>query len=98
MLRRIVDASLENRALVLIATILVVVGGVYALTQLPIDAVPDITNVQVQVLTKAPALGAVEMEQFVTYPIEAHGWTTRWSKIDSQRRMTRLWESTILKR
>lgn len=71
MLRRIVDASLENRALVLIATILVVVGGIYALTQLPIDAVPDITNVQVQVLTKAPALGAVEMEQFVTYPIEA---------------------------
>jgi cobalt-zinc-cadmium resistance protein CzcA len=48
-----------------------VIGGGYALTQLPIDAVPDITNVQVQVLTKAPALGPVEMEQFVTYPIEA---------------------------
>jgi cobalt-zinc-cadmium resistance protein CzcA len=71
MLQRIVDASLENRAVVLIAAILVVVGGIYALMQLPIDAVPDITNVQVQVLTKAPALGAVEMEQFVTYPVEA---------------------------
>ena len=71
MLRRLVDFSLENRPLVLIAAVLVVVGGGYALTQLPIDAVPDITNVQVQVLTKAPALGPVEMEQFVTYPIEA---------------------------
>jgi cobalt-zinc-cadmium resistance protein CzcA len=71
MLRRIVDWSLENRPLVLMASLLAVVGGGYALTQLPIDAVPDITNVQVQVLTKAPALGPVEMEQFVTYPVEA---------------------------
>jgi cobalt-zinc-cadmium resistance protein CzcA len=71
MLRRIVDWSLENRALVLMLALLAIVGGGYALTRLPIDAVPDITNVQVQVLTKAPALGPVEMEQFVTYPIEA---------------------------
>ncbi|MGH7322727.1 MAG: efflux RND transporter permease subunit, partial [Candidatus Rokuibacteriota bacterium] len=71
MLRSLVDWSLENRPLVLIAAVLSVVGGAYALTQLAIDAVPDITNVQVQVLTKAPALGPVEMEQFVTYPVEA---------------------------
>ena len=36
--------------------------------------------------------------EFVTYPIEAHGWITRWSKIDSQRRVTKLWEETILKK
>ncbi len=71
MLRGLVDWSLDNRAVVLIAAVLLVVGGVYALTLLPIDAVPDVTNVQVQVLTKAPALGPVEMERFVTYPIEA---------------------------
>jgi heavy metal efflux system protein len=71
MLRRLVDFSLENRSLVLIATVLVIVGGGLALSRLPIDAVPDITNVQVQILTKAPALGPVEMEQFVTYPVEA---------------------------
>ncbi|MGH9388209.1 MAG: efflux RND transporter permease subunit, partial [Vicinamibacteria bacterium] len=71
MLRRLLDFSLENRPLVLIASAFLVVGGFYSLTQLPIDAVPDITNVQVQILTKAPALGPVEMEQFVTYPIEA---------------------------
>ncbi len=71
MLRRLVDWSLQNRPLVLVAALLVVLGGVYSLFQLPIDAVPDITNVQVQILTKAPALGPVEMEQFVTYPVEA---------------------------
>jgi heavy metal efflux system protein len=71
MLTRIVDWSLDHRPLVLILAALVVLGGGYALTELPIDAVPDVTNVQVQVLTKAPALGPAEMEQFVTYPIEA---------------------------
>jgi cobalt-zinc-cadmium resistance protein CzcA len=71
MLNRLVDFSLASRPLVLVAAALAIVGGGYALTQLPIDAVPDITTVQVQVLTKAPALGPVEMEQFVTYPVEA---------------------------
>lgn len=71
MLGRIVDWSLDNRPLVLMLAALIVAGGAYSLTQLPIDAVPDVTNVQVQVLTKAPALGPVEMEQFITYPVEA---------------------------
>ncbi len=71
MLTKLVDWSLDNRPLVLILAALLVLGGGYALTQLPIDAVPDVTNVQVQVLTKAPALGPAEMEQFVTYPVEA---------------------------
>lgn len=71
MLTKLVDWSLDNRPFVLLAAALAVVAGGYALTRLPIDAVPDITNVQVQVLTTAPALGPVEMEQFVTYPIEA---------------------------
>ena len=71
MLRGLVDWSLENRPVVLTGAALLVAGGVFALTRLPVDAVPDVTNVQVQVLTKAPALGPVEMEQFVTYPVEA---------------------------
>jgi cobalt-zinc-cadmium resistance protein CzcA len=71
MLRRIVDFSLANRPLVLIGAVLLVLGGAYAVTRLPIDAVPDITTVQVQILTRAAALGPVEMEQLITYPIEA---------------------------
>ena len=71
MLARLVDWSLDNRPLILILATLIICAGGYALTQLPIDAVPDVTNVQVQILTKAPALGPAEMEQFVTYPVEA---------------------------
>ncbi|MBX7184835.1 MAG: CusA/CzcA family heavy metal efflux RND transporter [Vicinamibacteria bacterium] len=71
MLSGIVDWSLDNRAIVLLLTVLLAVGGSYSLTQLPIDAVPDVTNVQVQISTKAPALGPVEIEQLITYPVEA---------------------------
>lgn len=71
MLARIVQWSLKNRSLVLVSGALLVVAGVVTLYRLPMDAVPDITNVQVQILTKTPALGPLEVEQYVTYPIEA---------------------------
>jgi cobalt-zinc-cadmium resistance protein CzcA len=71
MLNRIIDWSLANRPLVLIGSVLMILAGALALSRLPIDAVPDITNVQVQILTKSPALGPVEVEQFITYPVEA---------------------------
>jgi cobalt-zinc-cadmium resistance protein CzcA len=70
MLDRIIDFSLDNKFLVLLHAVLLLAGGVYAMTQLPVDAVPDVTNVQVQVMTTAPALGPLEMEQFVTFPVE----------------------------
>ena len=55
MLNAIIESSLNNRFLVLMATCLVAGLGVYAAANLPIDAVPDLTNVQVQVITEAPA-------------------------------------------
>jgi cobalt-zinc-cadmium resistance protein CzcA len=70
MLRRLFDTALSERAFVLLAAVLLIVAGVYAVSRLPIDAVPDVTNVQVQVLTKSPALGPEEVEQFLTYPVE----------------------------
>src|SRR5215470_15882394 len=69
-LSAIVEWSLRNRIVVLVATALFVAVGVYSATQLPIDAVPDVTNVQVQVITAAPALSPVEVEQYVTIPVE----------------------------
>ncbi|MCA9559250.1 MAG: efflux RND transporter permease subunit, partial [Myxococcales bacterium] len=60
----------QHRALVVFGVLLVGALGVRAAQQLPIDAVPDVTNVQVQVLTNAPALGPVEIEQYVTVPVE----------------------------
>jgi heavy metal efflux system protein len=67
---RIIDLSLDNKFLVLLLALLLLGGGVWSMAHLPIDAVPDVTNVQVQVMTTAPALGPVEMEQLITFPVE----------------------------
>lgn len=66
----IVRWSLRNRPIVLVAAGLFVFFGVRAALTLPIDAVPDITNVQVQIITAAPALSPVEVEQYVSVPVE----------------------------
>jgi cobalt-zinc-cadmium resistance protein CzcA len=70
LLSGIVSWSLRHRALVLLATGLLVIVGVRSAIDLPIDAVPDITNVQVQVITPAPALSPTEVEQYVSVPVE----------------------------
>ncbi|MFT3769284.1 MAG: CusA/CzcA family heavy metal efflux RND transporter [Minicystis sp.] len=70
LLSAIVAWSLRNRVVVLFATLLFVIVGVRAAQRLPIDAVPDVTNVQVQVITAAPALSPLEAEQYVTIPVE----------------------------
>jgi cobalt-zinc-cadmium resistance protein CzcA len=70
MINRIVDFSLNNRFLVVTLWLLVIVLGIRALRQLPIDAVPDVTNVQVQVLTNSPGLAPQEVERFITFPVE----------------------------
>ncbi|MEZ4261057.1 MAG: CusA/CzcA family heavy metal efflux RND transporter [Polyangiaceae bacterium] len=69
-LAALVRMSLHNRAVVLAATVLFVILGLRSALELPIDAVPDLTNVQVQVITPAPALSPVEVEQYVTVPVE----------------------------
>jgi cobalt-zinc-cadmium resistance protein CzcA len=66
-----IDLCLRHRFLVLALTLVVVVAGIGALRNLTIDAVPDVTPVQVQILTRSPALGPVEVEQYVTFPVEA---------------------------
>ena len=71
MIQRIVDFSLNNRFLVVVGWLLVVAAGVRAMTALPIDAVPDVTNIQVQVLTNSPGLAPEEVETFITFPVES---------------------------
>jgi len=61
---------LRRRILVLSLTVILAIGGVIAWTRLPIDAFPDVTNVQVMILAEAPGFSAVDVEQQVTYPIE----------------------------
>ena len=70
MIKKLIDFSLDNRFLVLVLWLLVVALGVNALTKLPIDAVPDVTNVQVQILTNSPGLAPEEVEKFISFPVE----------------------------
>ncbi|MDR2836032.1 MAG: CusA/CzcA family heavy metal efflux RND transporter [Bacteroidales bacterium] len=70
MFQKIIKFSIENKLTIGIFTIALIVWGIYSLIKLPFDATPDITNNQVQVITQAPSLGAQEVEQFITTPIE----------------------------
>ena len=69
MLNTIIESSLNNRFFVLMATLLVAGLGVYSALHLPIDAVPDLTNVQVQVITEAPALSPLEVDSLLSFPV-----------------------------
>ena len=70
MMEKLVTWALTYRFIVLLATLIVVVTGLYSLQRLPIDAVPDITPNQVLVLTRAPSLSPIEVEKFLTFPVE----------------------------
>ena len=69
-MKTFVSFCIQHRFLVIFGVLLIGALGVRAAQQLPIDAVPDVTNVQVQVLTTAPALGPIEVEQYITVPVE----------------------------
>ena len=70
MIERIIRFSLKQKLLVIFAVILLIAGGIAAFKILPIDAVPDVTNIQVQILTSSPTLAPVEIERYITFPIE----------------------------
>ncbi len=70
MLNGLIETALRNRFLVLAGTLLIAGVGVYSAFLLPIDAVPDLTNVQVQIITEAPALSPTEVESILTIPVE----------------------------
>jgi multidrug efflux pump subunit AcrB len=67
---KMIALLLKNRILVLLATAVLIAAGIVAWLHLPIDAFPDVTNTQVMILSKAPGLAAVDVEQRVSYPIE----------------------------
>ncbi len=70
MIASLLEFSLRQRILVLGLACLLSVTGVFAFQAIPIDAYPDVTNIQVQILTDAPGLSPVEVERFITYPLE----------------------------
>ena len=70
MINRIIAYSVKNKLIIGLATLALIAAGIWSMTKVPLDAVPDITNNQVQVITQAPNLSTEDIEQFVTYPVE----------------------------
>ena len=71
MLNKLIDLGVQNRLMVVLALLATMVAGVLILPKLNLDAFPDVTNVQVQINTEARGLAAEEVEQLITFPIEA---------------------------
>ncbi|MCD2421612.1 CusA/CzcA family heavy metal efflux RND transporter [Niabella pedocola] len=70
MLEKIIRFSIQNKLVIAVCTLGLIIWGIWSASKLPIDALPDITNNQVQIITQSPTLAAQEVEQFVTSPIE----------------------------
>lgn len=72
MIHRIINFSVKNKLITSVFLFVFISYGIYSVTQLSIDALPDVTNNQVQVITVSPNLATQEVEQFITYPLELH--------------------------
>ena len=70
MINRIIEFSIKNKLIIGLLTLGLIGLGIYNFLKLPIDAVPDITNNQVQIITISPSLAPQEVEQFITFPVE----------------------------
>jgi len=70
MIDRLIGASLRNRSLVVVGVFILAGLGIWSFVGLPIDAFPDVTNIQVEVLSSAPGMSPLEVEKFVTHPVE----------------------------
>lgn len=70
MIESILKFSIKNKLIIGLFVLAIIVGGIWSLSKIPLDAVPDITNNQVQIITQAPTLGTEDIEKFVSYPIE----------------------------
>ena len=70
MLNKIIRFSLENRILVLVASVLLVIGGLYSTSQTDVDVFPDLNAPTVVIMTEAGGMATEEVEQLVTFPIE----------------------------
>jgi len=81
MTRRTIEFSLENRFLVLLMATLIAVGGIYAVTRIPLDAIPDLSDVQVIVFTEYPGQAPRIIEDQVTYPIATRMLSVPYAKV-----------------
>ncbi|TWP29043.1 CusA/CzcA family heavy metal efflux RND transporter [Apibacter muscae] len=71
MFKKIIEFSINNKLLIIVGTLALLIGGVYSVKDIAIDATPDITNNQVQVVTTSPTLAPQEVEKLITFPLES---------------------------
>ena len=81
MLERLIDWSIRNKFLVILATLFVAAGGVYAVHQTPLDAIPDLSDVQVIIYTQYPGQAPQVVEDQVTYPITTQMLAVPYAKV-----------------
>ena len=93
MFEKIIHFSLSNKLLIGLGTLAIAIAGVYYGTQIPLDAVPDITNNQVQIVSTAPTFAPQEVEQLITFPLEAA--MTNLPKVQEVRSISRYGLSVI---
>ncbi|TRZ88854.1 efflux RND transporter permease subunit, partial [bacterium] len=70
MIERLISFSLRQKLFIAVCVIIIAAVGVYSFLRLPIDAFPDVTNIQVEILSSAPGRSPLEVEKFITYPVE----------------------------
>ncbi len=70
MINSLIKFAISQRLMVMLMVVILIAAGIYSFQRLPIDAVPDVTNIQVQVLTAAPSLAPLEIERQITFPVE----------------------------
>ena len=92
MFKAIVHFSIQKKLFVGLTTLFLLLGGIYAMMTLPIDAVPDITNNQVQIVTVSPTLAPQEVEQLITMPIEIA--MSNIMNVEEIRSVSRFWPTT----
>ena len=93
MIDKIIDFSIKNKFFIGLMTLALIIGGVYSMQNIPLDATPDISNNQVQVITVAPNLGTEDIEQFVTYQVELA--MSNLPKVDEIRSVSRFGLSVV---
>lgn len=80
MINRIISFSIKNKFIVGLFVLTLIGFGIFSMVKMPLGAVPDITNNQVQVITTSPNLGTSDIEQFVTYPVELSMANLPWGR------------------
>ncbi|VAW40059.1 Cobalt-zinc-cadmium resistance protein CzcA; Cation efflux system protein CusA, partial [hydrothermal vent metagenome] len=81
MLEKIINASIRNKFMVLLLTTFIVAGGIYAMRNIPLDAIPDLSDVQVIILTKYPGQAPQVVEDQVTYPLTTQMMAVPYAKV-----------------